>query len=161
MAGPGETPPGAPRPSRGTRLSALAMAVLLDAWFIIRGFLTAVLMCWAGVLALPGDTFAHSTGYDWFAARAPEEAWAAGFGVAAAVCGSALVYREAWWRMASALAASVAFGVIAYGIGSANRLSPGAYVYICCALLSYGLVLRNAASRPGLPEHRGRAGGGG
>lgn len=122
------------------------MDLLLDGYRVLRLFLAAVLACWAGLLALPGDSFARSTGYAWFAARGPEEAWAAGLGLAACACGSALVYRPPWWRMASALVTAVAFGVIAYGVWRANPLSPGTGTYICCAALSYALVLRNGAS---------------
>lgn len=133
-----------------------AHGVLMDSGYAVRLFLAAVLGWWAYVLALPGDTFGASPGYAWFAARGTEAGWAAFTGLSSLVCGSALIYRATWWRAASAILASVAYGVIAYGAWASNPRSTGTGTYIACSALCYALAARNLLAPPGTPDHRPR-----
>lgn len=128
--------------------------LLMDSGYAVRLFLTLVLGWWAFVLALPGDTFDTSPGYAWFAAKGTEGGWAAFTGTFSLVCGSALFYRATWWRAVSAIAASVAYGVIAYGVWAGNPLSTGTGTYVACAALCYALAARNLVASPGTPGHR-------
>lgn len=144
--------PHAPAVARTRRETARVLA--LDGIFVGRAVLTFALAWWAVVLLIPGRTFGAGSGA-WFAALAPESAWAVFCGAAAAVCGSGLFVRRPGWRLASALWTACAFGVLAYGYLMGNPRSGNAGTHLALAAWANWLAWRNAAGPPGDTPCRG------
>ena len=114
-------------------------------WTVMHIGLVAMMAWWAGLLALPIDTFDSAPGYAAFQRICPDENyWATGFGITALFGIWGLMTRLNWVRVSSTLLLGINHGMIAILMARGNHVGTGQGIYAIIMLMAYALAAREA-----------------
>ena len=117
---------------------------LFDARMAIHVALTAIL-AWLGfIIGLPGDTFATTPAWRFFATVGTEGQWAGLFFLAAMIGGAGIDTTRRWLKVSSILVLATAHGSLALLFLRGNPYGGASGTFGIVALLGYYLAWRQA-----------------
>lgn len=121
--------------------------LLVDGVFVMRLGLILDALGWSVLLALPGETFRNSHGYDLMAWLLPERVWAGLFGLEALACAAGLFLPPGRWRSLAPVGGAVLYGLTALSMARTVPLSTGSIAYAVVLLDCYWLIWMEGRAR--------------